>query len=81
MADKETKIEDMNFEDALAQLEQIVERLEQGSVPLDQSIAFYERGEALKDHCRKLLTAAEDRVEKIRLDSDGKPEGTEPLDP
>ena len=74
-------IESMSFEQALDELETIVESLEQGNVPLDKSIAHYERGEALRNHCRKLLAAAEDKAEKIRLDKDGTPNGTEPLDP
>ena len=45
-----------------------------------KSIDSYERGEALKSHCERLLKAAEGRVEKIRLGGDGKPVGTEPLD-
>jgi exodeoxyribonuclease VII small subunit len=49
-------------------------------VPLDRSIEIYERGEALKKHCETLLSAAENRIEKIRLDRAGKPQGTEPLD-
>ena len=81
MADANKEIEKLTFEQALDELEKIVESLEQGNVPLDQSIAHYERGEALRNHCRKLLSAAEDRVEKIRLDAAGKPDGTEPLDP
>ena len=44
-------------------------------MPLDQSIRIYERGEALKAHCDRLLKAAEDKVEKIRLSRDGKPVG------
>ena len=71
----------MSFEQALAALEKIVDDLEKGDVPLDQSIRSYERGEALKTHCDRLLKAAEDKVEKIRLSRDGKPAGTEPLDP
>ncbi len=55
-------------------------RLERGDVALDQSIAIYERGEALKKHCETLLSAAEARIEKIRLDRAGKPQGVEPLD-
>ena len=47
---------------------------------LDESIAIYERGEALKKHCEKLLAAAENRIEKIRLDRAGQPQGVEPLD-
>lgn len=74
-------IQALSFEAALAELERIVENLEGGDVPLDQSIAIYERGEALKKHCAKLLKAAEDKVEKIRLTRDGEPAGTEPLDP
>lgn len=70
----------LSFEQALEALEKIVEDLERGEVPLDQSIRIYERGEALKAHCARLLKAAEDKVEKIRLSRDGKPVGTEPLD-
>lgn len=74
-------IKGMTFEAALAALERIVDDLERGDVPLDQSIRIYERGEALKAHCDRLLKAAEDKVEKIRLARDGKASGTEPLDP
>jgi len=70
----------MSFEQALKALETIVEDLERGEVPLDQSIRIYERGEALKAHCDQLLRAAEDRVEKIRLSRDGRPAGSDPLD-
>ncbi len=83
MADAAGKNEDiaaMSFEQALAQLETIVSDLEKGDVPLNKSIEIYERGEALKTHCEKLLKAAENRIEKIRLDRAGKPVGTEPLD-
>jgi len=80
MAEDNKDIEELTFEQALDQLEKIVESLEQGNVPLDKSIAHYERGEALRNHCRKLLSAAEDRVEKIRLDTNGNPQGSEPLD-
>jgi len=74
------KIADMNFETALAELERIVDQLEGGNVPLDKSIAIYERGKALKDHCEKLLKDAEARIEKITLKSDGTAGGSEPLD-
>jgi exodeoxyribonuclease VII small subunit len=70
----------MSFEQALDALERIVDDLERGDVPLDQSIRIYERGEALKSHCDRLLKAAEDKVEKIRLSREGKPIGVEPLD-
>jgi exodeoxyribonuclease VII small subunit len=78
--EKDDDIKAMTFEQALAALEAIVDDLERGEVPLDQSIKIYERGEALKAHCDRLLKAAEDRVEKIRLARDGRVVGTEPLD-
>ncbi|MDP2119761.1 MAG: exodeoxyribonuclease VII small subunit [Hoeflea sp.] len=73
-------IVELSFEEAVAELERIVEQLERGDVALDTSIEIYERGEALKAHCEKLLGAAEKRIEKIRLDRQGQPVGTEPLD-
>ncbi|MBC7283160.1 exodeoxyribonuclease VII small subunit [Hoeflea sp.] len=74
------EIATLSFEEAVAELERIVEQLERGDVALDTSIEIYERGEALKAHCEKLLSAAEKRIEKIRLDRQGQPAGTEPLD-
>lgn len=82
MAEK-TKKDDigiMSFETAMADLEQIVAKLEKGDVELEESIAIYERGEALRTHCDGLLKKAETKVEKITLNADGKPAGTEPLD-
>jgi exodeoxyribonuclease VII small subunit len=78
MADNDPKT--LTFEKALAELEQIVQKLESGNVALEESVAIYERGEALKQRCEELLKAAEARVEKITLDAGGKPKGTEPLD-
>ena len=70
----------LSFEQAMAELEAIVQRLERGDVPLEESVAIYERGETLKRRCEELLRQAEARVEKITLDASGKPTGTEPLD-
>jgi len=70
----------LSFEAALEQLEAIVAKLESGKAPLAESIAIYERGEALKAHCETLLRTAEARIEKITLNRDGKATGTEPLD-
>lgn len=80
-ATKPTDVNGLSFERAVEELESIVARLERGDVALEESIKIYERGEALKKHCEKLLSAAEARVEKIRLDRDGRPAGAEPLDP
>lgn len=73
-------VKTLSFEAALSQLEEIVGKLESGRAPLAESIAIYERGEALKAHCETLLRTAEARIEKITLSRDGKPTGTEPLD-
>ncbi len=78
--DVNVDVRTMSFEQALDALEKIVYDLERGDVPLDQSIRIYERGEALKSHCDRLLKSAEDKVEKIRLSREGKPVGVEPLD-
>jgi len=70
----------LSFERAIDELESIVKRLEDGKVPLEESVAIYERGEALKRRCEDLLRQAETRVQKITLDAAGNPTGTEPLD-
>ena len=75
-----TDVAKLSFEKALAELEQIVQKLERGDVALEESVTIYERGEALKRRCEELLRHAEARVEKITLDAAGKPVGTEPLD-
>ena len=73
-------VKKLSFERAIEELEVIVKRLEDGKVPLEESVAIYERGEALKHRCEELLRQAEARVEKITLDASGKPTGSEPLD-
>ena len=80
MADNNSDIKKMPFERAIEELETIVKRLEEGKVPLEESVTIYERGEALKARCEELLRQAEARVEKITLNAAGKPTGTEPLD-
>jgi len=76
----EAEIAQLSFERAIEELESIVRRLEDGKVPLEESVAIYERGEALKRRCEDLLRQAEARVQKITLDASGNPSGTEPLD-
>ena len=76
----QTPLTELPFEKALAELEDIVRRLERGDVPLEDSIAIYERGEALKKHCEQLLKKAEARIEKITIGPDGAASGTTPLD-
>ncbi len=74
-------IKEMTFERALKELETIVGRLERGDVELEESITIYERGEALREHCDRLLRQAEAKVEKLTFDGEGRPAGTAPLDP
>lgn len=70
----------MTFEDALAQLETIVQKLESGSVDLEKSIEMYARGSLLKAHCETKLKAAEARVEKLVIGPDGRPGDAVPFD-
>jgi exodeoxyribonuclease VII small subunit len=74
-----TPVEQMSFEAALRELEAIVGRLEQGEVDLEDSIALYERGHALKAHCEQKLRSAESRLEKVVTGPKGA-ERTEPMD-
>jgi exodeoxyribonuclease VII small subunit len=73
-------IDSMSFEDAIKELEKVVGQLERGDVALDESIALYERGAALKARCEAKLKEAEEKVAKITLGADGAPAGTAPLD-
>jgi len=73
-------VSEMSFEDAMKELETVVNRLESGDVPLEDSIKLYERGAALKAHCQKKLAEAEEKVAQITLDGDGNPTGTAAVD-
>ncbi|MBB3033003.1 exodeoxyribonuclease VII small subunit [Alteriqipengyuania lutimaris] len=73
-------ISEMSFEEALKALQQVVRQLEDGDVPLDQSITLYERGEKLRQHCQARLDAAQARIEAIVLDAKGQPSGTKSFD-
>jgi len=66
-------IEKLSFEDALGELETIVEALEQGSGLLDDAIKAYERGTFLKKYCDAKLRAARERVDKINIGAGGEP--------
>ena len=70
----------LSFEDALKQLETIVARLESGEASLDESIALYTKGDALRAQCEARLKDAQARIEKISLGADGKPAGLEAFD-
>lgn len=76
----ETPVDEMSFEEAMRELEQVVRDLEMGNVPLDQSIQLYERGAALKARCEAKLKQAEEKVAQITLDATGAPTGTTPAE-
>jgi exodeoxyribonuclease VII small subunit len=71
MTDKNTALESMTFESALAELEIIVRDLESGKAALADSIAAYERGTALKLFCEEKLREAQTKIESISVKSDG----------
>jgi exodeoxyribonuclease VII small subunit len=73
-------VSELSFEAAMAELEQVVGRLETGDVPLEDSIKLYERGAALKARCEEKLKEAEEKVSQITLGADGAPIGTKPFD-
>jgi len=68
-------VDEMSFEEAMAELEQVLGQLERGDVALDDSIKLYERGAALKARCETKLKEAEEKVAAITLDADGNPTG------
>ncbi|MEM6340873.1 MAG: exodeoxyribonuclease VII small subunit [Pseudomonadota bacterium] len=76
----DTPVDEMSFEDAMRELEQVLGQLERGDVALDDSIRLYERGAALKARCESKLKEAEEKVAAITLDGDGNPTGTKPAE-
>ena len=76
MAKSPISVGNLSFEKALAELEDIIQKLESGGVELEKSIELYERGAALKAHCDEKLRSAQERIEKI-VAKDGAP-ATEP---
>lgn len=76
---EQTDLDKLSFEDALRELEGIVQRLERGDVPLDDSIALYARGEALRAQCQARLADAEARIEKLTITANGQIAGTQPF--
>lgn len=68
---KAANLDGVPFEKALSELEQIVQKLESGAVDLEESIALYERGAALKAYCEAKLKSAQERIEKIVVSDTG----------
>jgi exodeoxyribonuclease VII small subunit len=70
-------IEKMSFEEALAELEEIVNKIDTGQESLADAVSSFERGVALKDHCEKMLKEAKLKIEKITITAENKIEFTE----
>ncbi len=73
-------VNEMSFEEAMSELESVVQQLESGDVELEASIQLYERGAALKRRCEEKLKDAEEKVAAITLNERGEPNGTSPVD-
>jgi exodeoxyribonuclease VII small subunit len=80
---KETDIEKLSFEEAIKELTDIVGKIEQGQIPLQDSLEQYEKGMALIKQCRTILQKAEDRIEKITKEEEeaSKDESRDEKDP
>jgi exodeoxyribonuclease VII small subunit len=86
MAERKPKddLTKLTFEQAIGQLKEIVNKIEQGQIPLQDSLDQYEKGMALIKHCRDILQKAEKRIEKISREEPSEPpeepeEDPEPL--
>ncbi len=81
-AERTPPVAELSFEQALGELEAIVDRLDRGEIPLEQSIEAYERGTALRRHCEQKLAEARLRVERlVEGEGEGGAVTAEPLDP
>ena len=68
----EKEIEKMSYEEAIIELEKIVQKLESGEASLDESIKLYSKGSELKDYCEKKLNSAEEKISQISKDQENK---------
>ena len=77
------KLEKLTFEEAMKELELLVDSLDKGDISLDEAIAAYDRGSKLKDHCQKKLNEAKMKVETIQSSDniDTVPEKLSPFKP
>ncbi|ADO41491.1 exodeoxyribonuclease VII small subunit [Ketogulonicigenium vulgare] len=73
-------VADLSFEEALAELEQIVAQLERGDVPLEESISRYQRGAELRARCTAKLNEAQEKIARITIGENGQPAGLQPFE-
>ena len=83
LMNNDNMLDKMTFEEAMNELENLVESLDKGDISLDQAIAAYDRGSQLKDHCQKKLNEAKMKVETIQSsdNSDVVPDKLTSFDP
>lgn len=74
------EVKKISFEEALKELESIVQKLESGQVKLEEAVTAYEKGVQMQKICEEKLKEAQMKVEKLILDKEGNPKGKEPLD-
>lgn len=71
-ADKHAAVKKLKFEDAIEQVESVIDQIESGDIGLEQSLADYERATKLIAHCRSILDVAEKRITELTLDDQGR---------
>lgn len=76
----DTPVAEMSFEQAMAELDQVVSKLENGDVPLEDLVKYSQRGAELKSHCEAKLKEAVEKIEKITVGVDGSASGTTPAE-
>ena len=74
------EVKKISFEEALKELESIVQKLESGQVKLEEAVSAYEKGVQMQKICEEKLKEAQMKVEKLVLDKQGEPVSSEPLD-
>ena len=68
---KQPTVDKLSFEDAMSELEDLVERIESGEIGLEEALKRYERGIALIKRCRTVLDSAEQRISELTTDAEG----------
>lgn len=77
---KNTEKEPKSFEIAMAELDGLVEKMEAGQLPLEESLAAYQRGTELLRYCEKVLTDAEQRIQVLTASAGASPAGLRDFD-
>jgi len=77
---EQTTVNQLSFEQAMAELEQVVTRLERGEVALEEMIDLSRRGMELRKRCESKLREAEEKVAQITTDAEGNPTGSTPVE-